>query len=63
MYNQIKALNDSAGGFGNLLMFGQGGFLDHSDTVANITLFAEEVLPRLRELSPSPVATPAAAAQ
>jgi hypothetical protein len=21
------------------LMFGQGGFLDHADTVANITLF------------------------
>ena len=30
---------DSVGGFGNLLMFGQGGFLDHADTVANITLF------------------------
>ena len=37
VYNQIKALHDSVGGFGNLLMFGQGGFLDHADTVANIT--------------------------
>ena len=54
VYNQIKALNDSVGGFGNLLMFGQGGFLDHADTVANITLFAKEVLPRLRELNPTP---------
>ena len=35
-------------------MFGQGGFLDHADTVANITLFAKEVMPRLRELSPAP---------
>ena len=35
-------------------MFGQGGFLDHKDTVANITLFAKEVLPRLRELNPEP---------
>ena len=41
-------------GFGNLLMFGQGGFLDHADTVANITLFAKEVLPRLCELNPEP---------
>ena len=61
VYNQIKALNDSVGGFGNLLMFGQGGFLDHADTVANITLFAEEVLPRLRELSPARVPAEAAA--
>jgi alkanesulfonate monooxygenase SsuD/methylene tetrahydromethanopterin reductase-like flavin-dependent oxidoreductase (luciferase family) len=51
VYAQIKALNDSVGGFGHLLMFGQGGFLDHNDTVANITLFAQEVLPRLRELN------------
>jgi hypothetical protein len=35
-------------------MFGQGGFLDHKDTVANITLFAQEVLPRLRELNAEP---------
>jgi alkanesulfonate monooxygenase SsuD/methylene tetrahydromethanopterin reductase-like flavin-dependent oxidoreductase (luciferase family) len=40
VYDQIKALSDSVGGFGHLLMFGQGGFLDHEDTVANITLFA-----------------------
>ena len=48
VYDQIKALSDSVGGFGNLLMFGQGRFLDHKDTVENITLFAKEVLPRLR---------------
>ena len=35
-------------------MFGEGGFLDHRDTIANITLFAQEVLPRLRELNPEP---------
>ena len=44
-------------------MFGQGGFLDHEDTVANITLFAQEVMPRLRELSPARVPAQAAAAQ
>jgi alkanesulfonate monooxygenase SsuD/methylene tetrahydromethanopterin reductase-like flavin-dependent oxidoreductase (luciferase family) len=63
VYNQIKALNDSVGGFGNLLMFGQGGFLDHADTVANITLFAKEVLPRLRELNPTSARAESAAAQ
>ena len=54
MYDQIKALSDSVGGFGHLLMFGQGRFLDHEDTVANITLFAQEVLPRLRQLNLEP---------
>jgi alkanesulfonate monooxygenase SsuD/methylene tetrahydromethanopterin reductase-like flavin-dependent oxidoreductase (luciferase family) len=54
VYAQIKALSDSVGGFGHLLMFGQGGFLDHKDTIGNITLFAKEVMPLLRELSPEP---------
>ena len=63
VYNQIKALNDQVGGFGHLLMFGQGGFLEHEDTVANITLFAKEVMPRLRELNPEPRKTPQVAAQ
>jgi hypothetical protein len=43
------------------LFFGQGGFLDHQDTVANITLFANEVMPRLRELNPEPTKTAVAA--
>jgi hypothetical protein len=47
-------LNDRVGGFGDLLFFGQCGFLDHADTVANITLFGREVMPRLRELNPEP---------
>jgi alkanesulfonate monooxygenase SsuD/methylene tetrahydromethanopterin reductase-like flavin-dependent oxidoreductase (luciferase family) len=61
VYDQIKELNDRVGGFGNLLFFGQGGFLDRADTVANITLMGKEVLPRLRELNPEP-AKPAAVA-
>jgi hypothetical protein len=44
-------------------MFGQGGFLDHADTVANITLFGQEVMPRLRELNPEPKKASAAAAE
>ena len=51
------------GGFGHLLFFGQGGFLDHADTVANITLMAKEVLPRLQELNPAPKRAAAVAAQ
>jgi hypothetical protein len=43
------------------LFFGQGGYLEHVDTVANITLFGREVMPRLRELNPEP-AKPAVAA-
>jgi len=63
VYNQIKSLNDRVGGFGHLLFFGQGGFLDHKDTVANITLFAKEVLPRLKELNPEPKRASTAAAE
>jgi len=32
------------------LMMGQGGLLDHDDTVANLTMFSREILPRLAEL-------------
>jgi alkanesulfonate monooxygenase SsuD/methylene tetrahydromethanopterin reductase-like flavin-dependent oxidoreductase (luciferase family) len=63
VYNQIKGLNDKVGGLGHLLMFGQGGFLDHEDTVANITLFAKEVMPRLRELNPETKRVSTAAAE
>jgi hypothetical protein len=31
-------------------MMGQGGLLDHDDTVANLTMFSREILPRLTEL-------------
>ena len=31
-------------------MMGQGGYISHEDTVANLTLFSKEVLPRLAEL-------------
>jgi alkanesulfonate monooxygenase SsuD/methylene tetrahydromethanopterin reductase-like flavin-dependent oxidoreductase (luciferase family) len=51
VFAQIKDFNDRMGGVGHLLFFGQGGFVDHSDTVENITLFAREVAPRLRELN------------
>ena len=56
VFAQIKNFNDRMGGVGHLLFFGQGGDLDHTDTVANITLFAREVAPRLRDLNGAPAA-------
>lgn len=60
VFSQIKDFNQRVGGIGHLLMFGQGGKLDHQDTVANITLFAREVLPRLKELNAAAGASAAA---
>jgi alkanesulfonate monooxygenase SsuD/methylene tetrahydromethanopterin reductase-like flavin-dependent oxidoreductase (luciferase family) len=48
VYEQIVDFCEYCGGMGNLLMMGQAGFLSHEDTVANLTLFAKEVMPRLR---------------
>jgi alkanesulfonate monooxygenase SsuD/methylene tetrahydromethanopterin reductase-like flavin-dependent oxidoreductase (luciferase family) len=50
VFDQLKAFYGHVGGFGHLLMMGQGGHLSHQDTVANLTLFSKEVLPRLAEL-------------
>jgi alkanesulfonate monooxygenase SsuD/methylene tetrahydromethanopterin reductase-like flavin-dependent oxidoreductase (luciferase family) len=51
VYEQIKSFNDRIGGFGHLLLFGQGGHLDHQDTMDNIRLFAQEVMPRLKDIN------------
>jgi alkanesulfonate monooxygenase SsuD/methylene tetrahydromethanopterin reductase-like flavin-dependent oxidoreductase (luciferase family) len=48
VYNQIVAFCEYCGGMGNLLMMGQAGYLNHEDTVDNLTLFAKEVMPRLK---------------
>ena len=52
VFAQIKDFDARMGGVGHLLFFGQGGFLDHRDTMENLTLFAREVAPRLRALHP-----------
>ena len=49
VFEQMKAFHDHVGGFGHLLMMGQGGHIPHEDTVDNLTLFSKEVLPRLAE--------------
>src|SRR5205823_635894 len=51
VYAQIKRFNDYVGGLGNLMIMGQGGLLSHEETVSNLTLFANEVYPRLKELA------------
>ena len=50
VYQQIVEFCEYCGGMGNLLMMGHAGFLSHEDTVANLTLFAKEVMPRLKDL-------------
>jgi alkanesulfonate monooxygenase SsuD/methylene tetrahydromethanopterin reductase-like flavin-dependent oxidoreductase (luciferase family) len=56
VYDQIARFYDLTGGFGHLLMMGQGGNLSHAETVANLTLFSKEVLPRLQQLHERPLA-------
>jgi alkanesulfonate monooxygenase SsuD/methylene tetrahydromethanopterin reductase-like flavin-dependent oxidoreductase (luciferase family) len=50
VYDQLMAFYDHVGGFGHLLMMGQGGTISHEDTVDNLTLFSKEVLPRIARL-------------
>jgi hypothetical protein len=61
VYAQITEFCEYCGGMGNLLMMGHAGFLSHEDTVGNLTLFAKEVLPRLKDYK-QPVAEVTAAA-
>ena len=53
VYRQIVKFYEHVGGFGQLLLMGQAGFLDHQETVKGMTLFAREVYPRLKEFSPA----------
>ena len=48
VYQQIVDFTEYCGGMGNLLMMGHAGFLSHEDTIANLTLFSKEVMPRLK---------------
>ena len=61
VHKQIVDFTEYCGGMGNLLMMGHAGFLTHEDTVDNLTLFAREVLPRLKTLK-QPTAAPASVA-
>jgi alkanesulfonate monooxygenase SsuD/methylene tetrahydromethanopterin reductase-like flavin-dependent oxidoreductase (luciferase family) len=50
VYDQLRAFYDHVGGFGHLLMMGQGGLISHEETVANLRLFSGSVLPRIADL-------------
>jgi alkanesulfonate monooxygenase SsuD/methylene tetrahydromethanopterin reductase-like flavin-dependent oxidoreductase (luciferase family) len=50
---QIKMFHDHVGGIGHLMLMGQAGPMDSPDVVKSLTLFAKEVYPRVRELSPA----------
>lgn len=50
VFEQIKTFNEEVGGFGNLIIMGQGGTLSYDETCANLKLFADEVMPRLKEI-------------
>ncbi len=53
VYCQIVKFYEHVGGFGQLLLMGQAGFLDHQETVKGMQLFAREVYPRLKEFNPA----------
>ena len=61
VYSQIVDFCEYCGGMGNLLMMGHAGSLSHEDTVDNLTLFAKEVLPRLKAYRQPRAEAPAAA--
>ncbi len=63
VFSQIRDFSARMGGVGNLLFFGQGGFLDHKDTAENIRLFGREVAPRLKDLEVAPAAPGVVAAE
>ncbi len=48
VYDQIVDFCEYCGGMGNLIMMGHAGPMSHEDTVDNLTMFAKEVLPRLK---------------
>jgi alkanesulfonate monooxygenase SsuD/methylene tetrahydromethanopterin reductase-like flavin-dependent oxidoreductase (luciferase family) len=48
VYEQITDFCEYCGGMGNLLMMGHAGALSHDETVDNLSVFATEVLPRLK---------------
>jgi alkanesulfonate monooxygenase SsuD/methylene tetrahydromethanopterin reductase-like flavin-dependent oxidoreductase (luciferase family) len=61
VYEQIVDFCEYCGGMGNLLMMGHAGSMSHADTVENLTLFAKEVMPQLKDYK-QPIGTTATAA-
>ncbi|MCH9017639.1 MAG: LLM class flavin-dependent oxidoreductase [Chloroflexi bacterium] len=53
VYDQIKNFYEYCGGFGNLMMMSQAGFMTFDETLSSMKLFSQEVYPRLKELTAS----------
>ena len=51
VYQQIEDFYEKVGGFGHLVMVGRSGFLTHTQAEKGIKRFAQDVLPRLKELT------------
>jgi alkanesulfonate monooxygenase SsuD/methylene tetrahydromethanopterin reductase-like flavin-dependent oxidoreductase (luciferase family) len=54
VYRRIKEFYDRVGGLGNLLLMGHAGPMTHAEVRKSMTLFAKEVLPRVKELDKTP---------
>jgi alkanesulfonate monooxygenase SsuD/methylene tetrahydromethanopterin reductase-like flavin-dependent oxidoreductase (luciferase family) len=52
VFRQIVDFYHQVGGFGQLTMIGNSGFMTHAESQKGIRLFSQEVLPRLREIKP-----------
>jgi alkanesulfonate monooxygenase SsuD/methylene tetrahydromethanopterin reductase-like flavin-dependent oxidoreductase (luciferase family) len=52
VYRQVMEFYDKVGGFGHLSLVGRSGPMTHAESEKGIRLFAQEVLPRLREVKP-----------
>ncbi len=52
VHRQIMEFYDKVGGFGHISLVGRSGFMTHRESQKGITLFAKEVLPRLKEIKP-----------
>jgi hypothetical protein len=56
VFRQIMDFHAQVGGFEHLILMGRSGFMTHDEATRGITLFAREVLPRLREVTQARVA-------
>jgi hypothetical protein len=55
VYRQIMEFQEKVGGFEHLILASRSGFMTHAEAKKGLSLFAKEVLPRLREAAPVPV--------
>ncbi|GAA2897995.1 LLM class flavin-dependent oxidoreductase [Pseudonocardia halophobica] len=49
--NQIEKFYSEVGGFGNLLLMGQAGHMEHDEAVRGLELFADQVVPAVNRLT------------